>query len=203
MRLHRKTLLTVGGSCLSAAGGRRGGRYMWGLRERSHIPAHTVHVALLKDTRTHASVKSFLLLTSSSSLSWSAQERVWEPFRKKGEKNMFSIFKFESWSFSFCCVCFFSICRCKIRTIWCLCVTDGRHGFQGGFQRQLNVGNHWAEGWRLFCGDLHGKHINTANRTEAKTHTERETQTGRMHMQVNERDSTGKGTDDRDKEDTC
>lgn len=36
MRLHRKTLLSVGGSCLSAAGGRRGGRYMWGLRERTH-----------------------------------------------------------------------------------------------------------------------------------------------------------------------
>lgn len=56
--------------------------------ESAHIPARTVHVALLKDTRTHASITSLLLLTSSSSLSWSAQERVWEPQRGDKKKGL-------------------------------------------------------------------------------------------------------------------
>lgn len=79
--------------------------------------------------------------------------------------------------------------RCEIRTVWHLRVADGGHRFQGRFQRQLSVGNHRAEGGRLLCGDLHGKQINRRSRTQRRARA--------GHKQ----DSTGKGTDNRDKED--
>lgn len=154
MRLHRKTLLSVGGSCLSAAGGRRGGRYMWGLRERTHPRSYSACRTL--KGHSHSCIYNIsasphlqqLLVLVSTGKGLRASER--------GQKKRFSTFESKLWSLIY----FF----CKIHTVWRLCVTDGRHGFQGRFQRKLNIGNHWAEGWRLLCGDLHGKYINAGKK---------------------------------------
>ena len=58
VRSHRKSLLPVGGSCLSAGGGGGGGggRYMRGLRESTHTHAYdTRHI----HTCTHTFITSF------------------------------------------------------------------------------------------------------------------------------------------------
>lgn len=91
------------------------------------------------------------------------------------------------------------------RTVGRLGVADGRHGLQGRLQGELSVGDHGAEGGRLLCGDLHAQCINRRSRTQGRTHNDGHTdiETIRAHARKNKQDSTGKGTDDRETEDTC
>ena len=194
VRSHRKSLLPVGGSCLSAGGGGGGGRYMRGLRESTHTHAYdTRHI----HTCAHTFITSFSppaapCLGLHRRESESLGEKKGSQFHLKCDfffnqyvfQYLMSVCVRQSMCVSLCvcvCVCV-SVCVCNGHTVWCLCVADGGHSFQGRFQRKLNVGHHWAEGGRLLCGDLHGKCINRQSQTQAPTHTHTHTHTHtRMH----------------------
>lgn len=209
MRSHRKTLLPVGGSCPSAGGrGGGGGRHTRGLRESTHT--HVYNVTFIRYTCTHTYMVSlclahlqqlFVLVSTGEGLRASGRTHknrfLFHLDLKYYYFNVF-VLSIPGWQ------------RCKVHTIWRLCVADGGHSFQGRFQRKLNIGNHWAEGGRLLCGDLHGKYINRGSQTRACMHKHTYTNTNKAteknkyeHMHINKQDSTGKGTDDRDTEDMC
>lgn len=157
MRSHRKTLPPVAECCLSAAGGggARGGRHMRGLRESTHTHAYASHSygALAP---THLLYPS-RFLTSSSSLSWSAQERVWEPRGGKKKVNFFSIW---IWNMLFSISSVLSNPRQRSFVCLCVCVSavvcstyylvSLCRWWQTQFSRQISEeAEHWKPlGWR-------------------------------------------------------
>ena len=198
--------------------------------ERAHTPTHTIRVTFIL-APTHLLHPSHLqqllvLVCTGESLRASGRKKevnfIWNVIFFFSISLFFSI-SCLSVCISLCvcvCVCLcvcVSVRVCNGHTVWCLCVADGGHSFQGRFQRKLNVGHHWAEGGRLLCGDLHGKCINRQSQTQAPIHTHTHTyaHTHTHSQQIHRKDkyerahahertdSTGKGTDDRDTEDTC
>lgn len=147
---------------------RRKMAYVWRQHTHPHIQytSHSVASTCIFFTISHLQ-QLLVLVSTGEGLRTSGRGEIKSIFIKLG----FEVFDFfNQFVSAFLCVC---LQWCKVHTIWCLCVTDGRHCFQGRFQRKLNIGDHWAEGGRLLCGDLHGKYIKKGSQTQRhmQTHT--------------------------------